>query len=146
MPYPHRSASIASPTAHFCEPIAVDTALEISRQQAGFNAAPGILTTDLDGNPRVQNATGISEPFVDMGAYEAAGAPESRLISETALISQLGTVFYDQPVNLSTTVTDSNSATISSGTVNILDDWSPIQQSALSGTGIAAGSTSSLAL
>ncbi len=35
------------------------------------------LTTDLDGNPRVQDSTGAGYPIVDMGPYEFAGAQES---------------------------------------------------------------------
>jgi parallel beta-helix repeat protein len=112
----------------------------------GFNAAPGILTTDISGNPRVQNASGASEPVVDMGVYEAAGAPESRLASETALSALPANVFYGQTVNLSTTVTDSSSEAVSPGTVNVLDDWSAIQQESLNSSGVATGSTSSLAV
>jgi parallel beta-helix repeat protein len=113
---------------------------------AGFNAAPGMLPTDLDGNPRIQNATGASQPMVDMGVYEAAGPPESRLPSQTTLTAQPGTVFYGQPVNLSATVTDSPSSSIPTGTVNFMDDWSVIQQSALNSSGVATWSTSSLAV
>lgn len=110
----------------------------------GFNAAPGLLATDLDGNPRIQNATGASEPVVDMGAYEATGAPESRSPSQTTLTAQLATVFYGQAVSLSSTVTSSSSSPIPQGTINFMDDWSVIQQSALNNSGIATMSTSSL--
>ncbi len=45
---------------------------------AGDNAAPGLvgITTDLDGNPRFEDVTGVADtgsgsaPIVDMGAYE----------------------------------------------------------------------------
>jgi parallel beta-helix repeat protein len=107
----------------------------------GFNAAPGLLATDLDGNPRIQNATGASEPVVDMGAYEAAGATESRSTSQTSLTGLLATVFYGQAVNLSTTVTNSSSSPILQGTINFMDDWSVIQQSALNNLGVATMST-----
>lgn len=113
---------------------------------AGFNSAPGLLATDLDGNPRIQNATGASEPVVDMGAYEATGAPESRLPSQTTLTAQVATVFYGQAVSLSTTVTNGSSSPISQGTVNLMDDWSVIQQSALNNSGVATMTTSSLAV
>ncbi|MGA9883533.1 MAG: Ig-like domain repeat protein [Candidatus Acidiferrales bacterium] len=111
---------------------------------AGFNAAPGLPATDLDGNPRIQNATGASEPVVDMGSYEAAGAPESRSLSQTTLTAQPGTVFYGQLVNLSATVTNSSSSPIPPGTLSFMDDWSPIQQSAVNNSGVATFSTSSL--
>jgi parallel beta-helix repeat protein len=113
---------------------------------AGFNAAPGLLATDLDGNPRIQNATGASEPIVDMGVYEAAGAPESRSPSQATLTAQPGTVFYGQSVNLSAAVTDNPSSPIPTGTVNFMDDWSLKQQSPLNNSGVATWSTSSLAL
>jgi len=35
------------------------------------------LTADLDGNPRIQDATGTGYPVVDMGPYEFAGAQET---------------------------------------------------------------------
>jgi parallel beta-helix repeat protein len=35
------------------------------------------LTTDLDGNARIQDATGAGYPIVDMGPYERAGAQEA---------------------------------------------------------------------
>lgn len=110
----------------------------------GFNAAPGLLTTDLDGNPRIQNATGASEPIVDMGVYEAAGAPESRAPSQTALAAQPGTVFYGQTVSVSATVTNSSSSPIPPGSVNLMDDWSVIQQSQLNNSGVASWSISNL--
>ena len=110
----------------------------------GFNAAPGLLATDLDGNPRIQNATGASEPVVDMGVYEATGVPESRSPSQTTLTAQPGTVFYGQPVSISATVTDSSSSPIPPGTVSFMDDWSVIQQSPLNNSGVAIGSTNNL--
>ena len=110
----------------------------------GFNAAPGLLSTDFDGNPRIQNATGAGEPIVDMGVYEASGTPESRSPSQTALTGQPETVFYGQSVTLSAAVTASSSSPISQGSVNFMDDWSVIQQSPLNGSGVAIVSTSSL--
>jgi hypothetical protein len=111
---------------------------------AGFNAAPGLLATDLDGNPRIQNATGAAEPVVDMGVYEAAGVPESRSPSQTTLTAQPGTVFFGQPVGFSAAVTDSDSSPIPPGTISFLDDWTKLQQSALNDVGVATMSTSSL--
>jgi hypothetical protein len=109
----------------------------------GFNAAPGLLGTDFDSNPRIQNATGASEPIVDMGAYEASGAPESRTTSQTTLTAQPETVFYGQSVSISATVTDSSSSPILQGTVKFMDDWSVIQQLPLNNSGVATMSTSS---
>lgn len=108
----------------------------------GFNAAPGSLATDIESAQRIQNATGATEPLVDMGAYESTGAPESRPASHTALTVQPETVFYGQPVTLSATVTDSSGSPILEGTVNFMDDWSTVQQSLLNDSGIATVSTS----
>jgi parallel beta-helix repeat protein len=110
----------------------------------GFNAALGLLATDLGGNPRIQNATGASEPVVDMGAYEATGTPESRALSQTTLTAQSTTVYYGQAVSLSTVVTNSSSPPIPQGTIDFMDDWSVIQQSALNNSGVATMSTNSL--
>ncbi len=43
----------------------------------GTNSAPSLTTTDLDGNPRVLDATGAGTNTVDLGAYESAGAGDS---------------------------------------------------------------------
>ncbi len=40
---------------------------------SGNNSVPVLLSTDLDGNPRLQDATAKGYPIVDMGAYEVAG-------------------------------------------------------------------------
>jgi len=41
---------------------------------SGNNNAPSLLPTDLLGNNRLQNATGIASAVIDRGAYEVAGA------------------------------------------------------------------------
>jgi parallel beta-helix repeat protein len=112
----------------------------------GFSAAPGLLATDFDANPRIQNATGMSVPMADMGVYEAAGTPESRPHSQTSLTARPLTVFYGQTINLSTTVTNGSFSPISQGTISFMDDWSVLQQSPLNSSGIAALSTSSLGM
>ena len=111
---------------------------------AGFSAAPGLLASDLDGNPRVQNSIVSSQPTVDMGAYEAAGTPEPRAVSETTLTSQSATLFYGQAVSLSTVVTSSSSSPVPQGTISFMDDWSVFQQSALDNAGVATTSTNRL--
>jgi parallel beta-helix repeat protein len=110
----------------------------------GLNAATGLLTSDLDGNPRIQNATGANFATVDMGAYEASGSPETRPPSLSTLAAQPGTIFYGQRVSLTTAVTNSSSSPVASGVVTFLDDWSLIQQSPLNSSGIAMVSSSSL--
>jgi hypothetical protein len=108
----------------------------------GFNAATGLLAIDLDGNPRIQDATGATAPIVDMGVYEAVGTPDSRFPSQTTLTAQPSTVFYGQAVSLSATAVDHSSSPIVQGTVNFMDDWSVIHQSSLNNSGTATTSTS----
>ena len=42
---------------------------------AGNNEAPALPSLDLLGQPRIQNAKGLSTAIVDMGVYEYAGVP-----------------------------------------------------------------------
>jgi len=42
---------------------------------AGDNQAPGLPALDLLGQPRIQNAKGLSTAIVDMGVYEYMGVP-----------------------------------------------------------------------
>jgi hypothetical protein len=109
---------------------------------SGYNAALGILSQDLDGNPRVQNASGLAQAITDMGAYEAAGTPNLRTPSQIALSSPNTSVSYGQTVNLQAAVTASSPVT--SGTVSFLDDWSGIGQSGVDSNGTASFSTSGL--
>jgi len=104
----------------------------------GYNAAPGLLSTDISGNPRIQNSTGISTAIVDMGAYEATGTPDSRNPSQSTISVQPSTTLYGQSVTLTANVT------ASSGTVTFLDDWTPIGQAPVSSSGVATLSTAQL--
>ena len=68
----------------FMDPKFVDAASGNLRLQtcspaidAGDNTTNN-LTTDLDGNTRKLNATGVLPPLIDMGAYEFQGTSESR--------------------------------------------------------------------
>ncbi len=42
---------------------------------SGLNTASGLLPTDLLGSTRIQQATQVSPPTIDVGVYEAAGVP-----------------------------------------------------------------------
>jgi hypothetical protein len=42
---------------------------------AGNNQAPGLPPLDILGQPRIQNAKGLSSAIIDMGVYEYAGVP-----------------------------------------------------------------------
>ncbi len=44
---------------------------------AGNNGAPQLPPIDLDGNPRIQDGSGLGYPVVDLGVYEAKGVVEA---------------------------------------------------------------------
>jgi parallel beta-helix repeat protein len=111
---------------------------------AGFNATPGLLSRDLDGNPRIQNNLGLTNAIVDMGAYEAPGSPNLRSPSQISLSAPTTSVSYGQAVNLSATV--SPIPTAPAGTVNLMDDWAIIGQSGPNITGTADFTASGLAV
>jgi hypothetical protein len=75
---------------------------------AGDNLAPGLPALDVLGQPRIQNAKGLSSSIVDMGAYEFRGvlAPPSPApdLTVTASPSSL-TVVQGQSGRVSVTVT-----------------------------------------
>lgn len=112
----------------------------------GFNAAPGIQADDIEGNARVQNFTGMGPAIVDMGALETSGSPNLRAPSLTSLTTQQSSVNYGQAVNLSVAVTDKSSSPLNSGTINLLDNWTPIQQATINNAGNATLSSTSLAV
>jgi len=71
---------------------------------SGDNGVVGIPATDLDGNPRIQDATHKGYPVVDMGAYEYPGLLDGTPFS-TTLTSSLNPAPYGQSVTFSVTVT-----------------------------------------
>ena len=58
-----------------------------SAVDAGTNSAPGLTTTDLDGNPRVLDATSAHFATVDLGAYEYTGTADSTAAAVTLTAS-----------------------------------------------------------
>jgi hypothetical protein len=67
-------------------------------------AAQGVAaTTDLDGNPRIQNATGKG-CIVDMGAFETSGTPNA-CGTTVNLQSSLDPSFFNQAVTFTATLT-----------------------------------------
>jgi Kelch motif protein/HYDIN/CFA65/VesB family protein/centrosomal CEP192-like protein len=86
------------------DPLFVDGAANFHLQfgspviDVGDNSAPSLPATDLDGNPRIQNAT------VDMGAYEFF--PSAMTLSPTSLTfaaTQVGTSSLPQTITLNNT-------------------------------------------
>jgi hypothetical protein len=75
---------------------------------AGDNLAPGLPALDVLGQPRIQNAKGLSSSIVDMGAYEFRGVPAPPSpapdLTVTASPSSL-TVVQGQSGRVSVTVT-----------------------------------------
>jgi parallel beta-helix repeat protein len=109
---------------------------------SGYNAAPGAIDVDFDGNARVQNNKGTEYATVDMGAYEFAGTPDSRSVTGISLTLQPPYTHYGEPVNLAAVVTATSG--LPSGTVNFLDDWKILGTSAVDGSGTAMFSTTLL--
>jgi putative cofactor-binding repeat protein len=86
------------------DPVFLDPAANFHLQptspaiDAGANSAPGLPSTDLDGNPRIQNGV------VDMGAYEFSPATMSLSFSSIAFgDQQLGTSTAPQTITLMNT-------------------------------------------
>ncbi|MBS1801299.1 MAG: Ig-like domain repeat protein [Acidobacteria bacterium] len=63
---------------------------------AGNNSAPNLPSTDLDGNPRIQDSAGNGFTTVDMGAYEATGTqnttPSALTLTSSGYYVNPGTV------------------------------------------------------
>jgi hypothetical protein len=109
----------------------------------GFNAAPGIQPLDFNGNPRIQNATGITAATVDMGAYELSGVRDDREATLTSFSVNPANPTYGQNATFSADVTATEG--VSAGTVTFLDDWTPIGQSNVNTSGLTTLTTSQLA-
>ena len=97
-------------------------------------------TTDFDGNPRVQNATGKG-CIIDMGAYEVHGALSNCGVSET-LTSSLNPATAGQ--NVTFTAQLSSTTGTPTGEVQFLDGANLLSMQTVSGTGSAAFTTNSL--
>ena len=98
------------------------------------------LTTDLDGKPRVQDATGKG-CTIDMGAYEYPGALSNCGVSET-LTSSLNPAIAGQSITFTAQL--SASSGIPTGSIQFLDGANLLSTQTVSGTGSASFSTNSL--
>ena len=98
------------------------------------------LTTDLDGNPRVQDATGKG-CIIDMGAYEYPGTLSQCGVSET-LTSSLNPAMAGQSVTFTAQLSAASGTP--TGTIQFLDGANLLSTQTVSGTGSATFSTNSL--
>jgi parallel beta-helix repeat protein len=98
--------------------------------------------TDLDGKPREQDATGKG-CIIDMGAYEYPGTVSICGTAET-LTSSVNPAVAGQSVTFTAQL--SSSTGVPTGDIQFLDGATVLFTQAVSGTGSAAFSTSSLAI
>jgi hypothetical protein len=100
------------------------------------------LATDLDGNPRVQDATGKG-CIVDMGVYEVHGSLSNCGVAET-LTSSLNPALAGQ--NVTFTAKLSASSGTPTGSVQFLDGVTPLSTLTVSSSGSASFTTNSLTI
>ncbi len=105
---------------------------------AGNSSVQGLLTKDLDGNPRLQDATGKGYPIVDMGVYESPGLTDA---NATTIV--LTPSLYEVPGGTSITLTAKllSANGIPTGTVTFVEDNSTIGSSVIDSSGTATFST-----
>jgi hypothetical protein len=99
-------------------------------------------TTDFDGNPRVQDATGKG-CIIDMGAYEVPGSLSNCGTTET-ITSSLNPAMAGQSVTF--TVQLSAASGTPTGSVQFLDGTTVLATQTVSGTGSATFTTNSLTI
>jgi hypothetical protein len=109
---------------------------------AGNDNDPLITATDLDGNPRVQNATGKG-CIVDIGVYEYAGTVSGCTTTET-LQSSLNPSTYGLSVTFTAQL--SSSSGVPTGDVQFADGATVLGAETISSTGVSTYTTSSLAV
>ena len=108
---------------------------------AGDNSAPNLPAMDIDSNIRIQNATGLPYPVIDLGATEAPG-PANLQATQASLSVLPLQLSFGASVNMQANITAPSS--ITSGTVGFFDSTILIGQSQVSPTGAAAFTTSTL--
>ena len=106
---------------------------------AGNNSAPMMPSLDFAGSPRIQDATGLGYPVVDMGAFEYSG----RLDAAPTILTLTPSVYYNpvypfgQPTTETFTVALSSSAGTPAGPVTILQDGVTFATVNVDSTGVA---------
>lgn len=90
------------------------------------------LTTDLDGSPRPQDATGKGYPIVDMGAYEYAGTQNAQ---NTTIVLTPSAWTINGGANLTLTAQLASPAGTPTGTLTFSEDGNQIGTASIDGTG-----------
>lgn len=120
---------------------------------AGNNSEPGMPATDLDNNPRIQDATGLGYPVVDMGVYEYPGLQDAAVTTAAVAITgnndpnRAGgtSSAFAAGTTLSLTVTvTSSTGVVPTGTVTLLQNDVAIGSASLNASGDAIFQTSAL--
>ena len=127
----------------FTNPAAADFHLKSGSPaiDAGNTSVQDLPTKDLDGNPRLQDATGKGYPIVDMGAYELSGLTDA---NATTIV--LTPSLYEVPGGTSIALTAKllSANGIPTGAVTFVEDNSTIGSSVIDPTGTASFSTAGL--
>ena len=100
------------------------------------------ITTDLDGNPRIQNATGAG-CIVDIGAYEYPSTSKACSTTET-LTSSLNPSTYGQTVTFTAQL--SSATGTPSGNIQFTDGSTILGTQTISSTGASTFTTANLAI
>jgi Bacterial Ig-like domain (group 3) len=107
---------------------------------SGDNGLVGLPATDLDGNPRIQDATHKGYSVVDMGAYEYPGLLDGTPFS-TTLTSSLNPAPYGQSVTFSVAVTATSSgAAAPAGNITFTDGATVLSSQPLQSVGATTAS------
>ena len=110
----------------------------------GNNSAPLLTTTDLDGNPRIQDATGTPCAIVDIGAYEYPGVITHCITETETLTSSLNPSNFG--ANVTFTATLNSTSGTPTGTVQFKDGSTVLGVQTVSTTGTSSYSTAALSV
>ena len=105
----------ASPSAYNFQLSAGSPAID-----TGNNSAPLLTSTDIAGVPRIQDATNLGYPVIDMGAYEFSGIKDKSPTILTLTPSEYEVTTYSAPLTFTVTLT--SAAGTPSGPVTIYDN------------------------
>jgi hypothetical protein len=111
---------------------AIDTGNNSALQLLANANAP--ITTDLDGNPRVQDATGKGYPVIDIGVYEYPG---NHTASPTTAVLNPSAYYVNGGQSLTLTANMYSPLGTPTGTVTFFEDGNQIGTGTIDGTGAA---------